>query len=96
MDKDIKFPDRHARRESCIWFPVIVDGKFLDCTITDKFIDSYLREGSVASDEDIYMTNRDIINKLVEYKIKNDLFNKDGSISIKDDYDADLLKILKT
>ena len=95
MDKDIKFPDRHARRESCIWFPVVVDEQSIDCIITDKYIDNYLRGDSLASDEDIFMINRGIINILVEYKIKNDLFNKDGSISIKDDYDGELLNVLK-
>lgn len=95
MKKDIKFPDQHARRESATWFPVILGNKEISCTITDKFIDEYLRGDSLTSDEEIYTSNIEIIKELVKYKIINNLYNKDGSITITSDYDSGLLEIIK-
>ena len=91
MEKDIQFPDRQAKRDNGIWFQAVVDGTNTNCSISDEFIDQFIREDSVESYLDIFINKKDIINKLAEYKIKNNLCDKDGNISISVEHDVEII-----
>ena len=92
MNKDIQFPDKYARRDNGIWFLALVDGVNTSCSIDDEFIDQYIREDSVASYLDVFIDKKDMIYKMAEYKINNNLYSGDGNIAISLENDSELIE----